>query len=84
MASNYLELFSSEFCNTKDTTCKVKLVFSLENSTPYIGVFNEGDYQESQKKSFVLYTLSAAEALYTQLGETITKSKQLNGARNKL
>ena len=84
MALNYLELFSSEFYNTQDTTCKVKLVYSVENSTTYIGVFNEGDYQETQKKSFVLYTLSAAESLHARLGETITKSKQLNGARNKL
>ena len=83
MEDNFTTLKSLLFYSYGNTHCSVDLVFSKNYDKIYIRFFKSFDYkkdgEDKTSRSYVLYTVLAAEALFKVLGAAINDAKHIKG-----
>ena len=83
MENNFTTLISLSFYLYGNTRCSVDLVYSKNCDKLYIRFFKSSDYkkdgEDKTSRSYVLYSLLAAEALLKDLGAAINYAKHIKG-----
>ena len=83
MEDNFTTLKSLSFYSYGNKRCSVDLVYCKNDDMIYIRFFKSSDYkkdgEDNTSRSYVLYTVLAAEALLKVLGNAINDAKHIKG-----
>ena len=84
MDTAFDEISTHEFYTYGNTSCHAKVLYSKQFKKHYIGLIKESRFiteegEQKIKKSFVLYTITAAEHLAVHLEEILMNAKQHAG-----